>query len=216
MTRTHYQHSLDVLKKNVIEMGEKSHGLIADSMRALGSRDIGLAEKVIGGDKEIDDYDLRIEKCVSQLIARESPTAGDMRFVTSCFKISLDLERMSDNAVDIAKGTRCLEEGHTQPPENIFRMAELGQEMLRQSMKAFETLDEKLARATAREDDKIDRLFYESQKELIEMMSDDKSMINNASYLLFVIRYLERIGDHACNICESVVYMASGERVDLN
>lgn len=216
MTRTHYQHSLDILKKNVIEMGEKSHKLIEDSMKALDSRDIGLAEKVIDGDKEIDDYDLRIEKCVSQLIARESPTAGDMRFVTSCFKISLDLERMSDNAVDIAKGTRCLEEGHAQAPENIFRMAELGQEMLRQSMKAFDTLDEKLARATAKEDDKIDRLFYETQRELIEMMSDDRSMINNASYLLFVIRYLERIGDHACNICESVVYMASGERVDLN
>ncbi|MCQ6961752.1 phosphate signaling complex protein PhoU [Methanolobus chelungpuianus] len=216
MTRTHYQHSLDVLKKNVMEMGEKSHKLVTDSVRALGSRDIGLAEEVIGRDKEIDGYDLKIEKCVSQLIARESPTAGDMRFVTSCFKISLDLERMSDNAVDIAKGTRCLEEGHTQAPENIFRMAELGQEMLRRSMKAFDTLDEKLARATAKEDDKIDRLFYETQRELIEMMSDDKSMINNASYLLFVIRYLERIGDHACNICESVVYMASGERVDLN
>lgn len=216
MTRAHYQHSLEVLKKNVIEMGEKSHKLIADSMTALDSRDIGLAEKVIRGDKEIDDYDLRIERCVSQLIARESPTAGDMRFVTSCFKISLDLERMSDNAVDIAKGTKCLEDGHAQPPENIFRMAELGQDMLRQSMKAFETLDEKLARATAKEDDKIDRLFYETQRELIEMMSGDKSMINNASYLLFVIRYLERIGDHACNICESVVYMASGERADLN
>lgn len=216
MTRTHYQHSLEVLKRNVIEMGEKSHKLIGDAIHALDSRNIELAEKVITGDKEIDDYDLRIERCVSQLIARESPTAGDMRLVTSCFKISLDLERMSDNAVDIAKGTRCLEEGHAHPPENIFKMAELGQEMLRQSMKAFETLDEKLARATAKEDDKIDRLFYETQSKLIEMMSEDKSMINNASYLLFVIRYLERIGDHACNICESVVYMASGERVDLN
>jgi phosphate transport system protein len=118
--------------------------------------------------------------------------------------------------VDIAKGTRYLKEGYTRPPGNILKMAELGQEMLRQSMKAFDTMDEDLARATAREDDKIDRLFYETQQELIEMMSEDRSMINNASYLLFVIRYLERIGDHACNICESVIYMASGERVDLN
>ena len=216
MTRTHYQHSLNVLKTKVIEMGEKSHKLIADSIQALDLKDIELAEQVIKGDKEIDDYDLMIERCVSQLIARESPTAGDMRFVTSCFKISRDLERMSDNAVDIAKSTRCLEEGHTKPPGNILKMAELGEEMLRQSMRAFDTLDEGLARATAREDDKIDRLFYETQQELIEMMSEDRSIINNASYLLFVIRYLERIGDHACNICESVVYMASGERVDLN
>ncbi|WP_292463785.1 phosphate signaling complex protein PhoU [Methanolobus sp.] len=216
MTRTHYQHSLDVLKTKVLEMGEKSHKLIADSIQALDLKDIELAEQVIKGDKEIDDYDLMIERCVSQLIARESPTAGDMRFVTSCFKISLDLERMSDNAVDIAKSTRCLEEGHTKPPGNILKMAGLGEEMLRQSMRAFDTLDEDLARATAREDDKIDRLFYETQQELIEMMSEDRTIINNASYLLFVIRYLERIGDHACNICESVVYMASGERVDLN
>lgn len=216
MTRTQYHHDLDALKRNVIEMGEKSHRLIVDSVKALDSRDIELAGNVIQRDKEIDDYDLKIERCISQLIARQSPTAGDMRLVTSCFKISLDLERMSDNAVDIAKGTRCLEEGYTRPPENILKMAELGQEMLRQSMKAFETLDEDLARATAMEDDKIDRLFYETQRELIEMMSEDRSMINNASYLLFVIRYLERIGDHSCNICESVIYMASGERVDLN
>ncbi|MDW7733173.1 MAG: phosphate signaling complex protein PhoU [Methanolobus sp.] len=216
MTRTQYQQNLDTLRRYVTEMGEKSYQSVADSMESLNLLDMGLAEKVIQGDKIIDEYDLKIEKCVSQLIARQSPTAGDMRLVTSCLKISLDLERMSDLAVDIAKITKCIEEEHTKPFANILKMSELGKEMLQHSIVAFDTLDEELARKTAAKDDDVDKLFYGSQKELIEMMSEDRSIINNASYLLFVIRYLERIGDHACNICESVVYMASGERADLN
>lgn len=197
-------------------MGEKSYKSVEDSMYSLNSIDMELAEQVIQGDREIDEYDLKIEKCVSQLIARQSPTAGDMRLVTSCLKISLDLERTSDLAVDIAKVTKCIEEEHTKPFSNILKMAEMGKQMLQHSMIAFETLDEELARKTAAKDDEIDKLFYESENQLMEMMSEDRSMINNASYLLFVLRYLERIGDHACNICESVVYIASSERVNLN
>jgi len=216
MTRQRYQENLDTLKRYVMEMGEKSYKSVEDSMNSLNSIDMELAEQVIQGDREIDEYDLKIEKCVSQLIARQSPTAGDMRLVTSCLKISLDLERMSDLAVDIAKVTKCIEEEHTKPFSNILKMAELGKQMLQHSMIAFETLDEELARKTAAKDDEVDKLFYESENQLMEMMSEDRSMINNASYLLFVLRYLERIGDHACNICESVVYIASSERVNLN
>jgi phosphate transport system protein len=216
MTRQRYQENLDTLKRYVIEMGEKSYKSVEDSMYSLNSIDMELAEQVIQGDREIDEYDLKIEKCVSQLIARQSPTAGDMRLVTSCLKISLDLERTSDLAVDIAKVTKCIEEEHTKPFSNILKMAEMGKQMLQHSMIAFETLDEELARKTAAKDDEIDKLFYESENQLMEMMSEDRSMINNASYLLFVLRYLERIGDHACNICESVVYIASSERVNLN
>ncbi|WP_406655685.1 phosphate signaling complex protein PhoU [Methanolobus sp. ZRKC2] len=216
MTREQYQHNLDALKRYIAEMGEKSYYAVENSMKSLSSLDIELAEKVIQGDEIIDEYELKIERCVSQLIARQSPTAGDMRLVTACFKIAIDLERMSDLAVDIAKMTKCLEQEHTKPFANILKMGEVGEDMLEQSIKAFETLDENLARSTASKDDIIDRFFHETQIELIEMMVENKSMINNASYLLFVLRYLERIGDHACNICESVVYMASGERVDLN
>ncbi|KXS42480.1 MAG: phosphate uptake regulator PhoU [Methanolobus sp. T82-4] len=216
MTRQRYQENLDTLKRYVMEMGEKSYKSVEDSMYSLNSIDMELAEQVIQGDREIDEYDLKIEKCVSQLIARQSPTAGDMRLVTSCLKISLDLERTSDLAVDIAKVTKCIEEEHTKPFSNILKMAEMGKQMLQHSMIAFETLDEELARKTAAKDDEIDKLFYESENQLMEMMSEDRSMINNASYLLFVLRYLERIGDHACNICESVVYIASSERVNLN
>ena len=197
-------------------MGTKSQEAVINSMQSLNSLDLELAEKVIQEDEIIDDYELKIEKCASQLIARQNPTAGDMRLVTSCIKIAIDLERMSDLAVDIANMVKCLEQEHTKPFSNILKMGEIGEDMLEQALKAFETMDEKLARSTALKDDMIDQLFHETQTKLIEMMVEDRSMINNASYLLFVLRYLERMGDHACNICESVVYMASGERVDLN
>lgn len=216
MTREQYHQHLDILKRYIIEMGEKSHQAIADSMKSLYSHDIELANKVIQGDEIIDEYEMKIERCVSQLIARQSPTAGDMRFVISCTKIAIDLERMSDLAVDIANMVKCLEQEHTKPFSNVLKMGEIGEEMLEKAIRAFETKDVTLARSTASEDDMIDKLFHQTQSELIEMMAEDRSMINNASYLLFVLRYLERIGDHACNICESVVYIASGERVDLN
>lgn len=216
MTRTQYQQNLDTLKRYVVEMGNRSYEAIVDSMQSLNSIDVELAAKVIQGDDVINEYELEIERFVTQLIARESPTAGDMRFVISCFKIAIDLERMSDLAVDIANISKCIEQEHTKPLANILKMGEIGELMLQQSIIAFENLDEKMAHSTALMDDQIDQLFYQSQKELIEMMAEDRSIINNASYLLFVLRYLERIGDHACNICESVVYIASGERAELN
>ena len=88
--------------------------------------------------------------------------------------------------------------------------------MVKNAMKAFETSDVELARTTAAEDDKIDELFYQTWVELIGIMVEDPTIINNASHLLFVLRHLERIGDHASNICESVVYMVTAERVELN
>ncbi|MBN2110550.1 MAG: phosphate signaling complex protein PhoU [Methanosarcinaceae archaeon] len=216
MTREQYLQHLQILKRYITEMGERSCQSVSDSMISLITQDMELAEKVIQKDMIIDEYYLKIEKCISQLIARQSPTAGDMRLVTSCLKIAVDLERASDLAVDIARITKCIEEKHTKPFSNVLKMSELGKEMLQHSIVAFDTLDEELARKTAAKDDEVDRLFYVSQKELIEMMSGDRSIINNGSYLLFVLRYLERIADHACNICESVVYMASGERANLN
>lgn len=216
MIRTRYQQSLEALKKNIVEMGDEAQKAINMSAQALKYLDMELADKVIEHDEVIDEYDLKIEKCVSQLIARENPTAGDMRLVTSCLKISIDIERMSDLAADIAKVTKRIQGEHIKPLIDIPKMAEIAENMLKQSIIAFETLDCELAKKTALEDDKIDELFYATERELIEMMAQDKTIINNASHLLFVLRYLERIGDHACNICESVVYMGTSKRVDLN
>ncbi|WMW21512.1 phosphate signaling complex protein PhoU [Methanolobus mangrovi] len=216
MTRTRYQETLAILRNSIIQMGKLSQNAIHNSIEALKDLDIELAESVIEGDQVIDDYELRIEKCVAQLISLQSPTAGDMRLVTSCLKIAIDLERMSDLAVDIAQSTKKIEGEHIKPLIDIPHMAETAESMLEQVMRAFEDNNVTLAESVAKLDDEIDRKFYEVWKELISMMVQDDTTINNASHLLFVIRYLERIGDHACNVCESVVYIASGKREDLN
>lgn len=216
MIRTQYQQNLNLLKDQIVEMGEETQKALEKSIIALEEIDIKLANEVIEGDQIIDELDDTIEKFVHQLIARQSPTAGDMRLVTSCMRISIDIERMADLAVDIAHVAKRIEGEHIRPLTAIPKMGEIIQNMLHQTMVAFETADADLAKATAIEDDKVDELFYSTERELIEMMIEHKSTINNASHLLFVLRYLERMGDHACNICESVVYMASSERVDLN
>ncbi|WP_094229052.1 phosphate signaling complex protein PhoU [Methanolobus psychrotolerans] len=216
MTRTKYQETLGILRRNVTQMGKLSQDAIHNSIAALKELNIDLAENVIEGDQIIDDYELSIEKCVAQLISLQSPTAGDMRLVTSCLKIAIDLERMSDLAVDIAQSTKKIEGNHIKPLIDIPKMAEMAESMLEQAMIAFENNDVSLAESVAKLDDEIDRTFYAVWKELMKMMIQDETIINNASHLLFVIRYLERIGDHACNICESVVYNASGKRENLN
>lgn len=216
MARDQYQENLETLKGFVIKMGDMSHSAIADSMQVLRTQDVELAEKIFQGDELIDEYELKIEKCSTQLIARQNPTAGDMRLVVSCFKIAIDLERMSDLAVDIANVAKCMEKKDIEPLNNTLKMAELCREMLQQSIKAFETLDKELAYDTALKDDEVDRLFYETQSQLIKMMIRDRETITNASHLLLVLRYLERCGDHACNICESIVYMIAAQRLNLN
>jgi phosphate transport system protein len=216
MTRTKYHESLDILKKDVKDMGKLATEAIDNSIKALEELDKELAKTVIDGDQPIDDYEMKIEKSISQIIALQSPTAGDMRFVTSCLKIAIDIERMSDLAVNIAEITERMEGDHVKPLVDIPKMAEIANSMLEQAMVAFENSDAELAEATAKKDDGIDSLFYAIEKELIEMMIEDDSIITNASHLLFVLRYIERIGDHACNICESIVYIADAKRKDLN
>lgn len=216
MTRTKYHETLDILKNDIIEMGKLAQKAINNSTLALKELDRELANSVIDGDQAIDDYEMKIEKSISQIIALQSPTAGDMRLVTSCLKIAIDIERMSDLAVNIAEIANEMEGEHVKPLVDIPKMAETANSMLEQAMVAFATNDTKLAEATAKKDDEIDKAFYTIEKELIEMMIEDDSVITNASHLLFVLRYIERIGDHACNICESIVYIAEGQREDLN
>lgn len=216
MTRTRYHETLDILKNDITHMGKLAYEAIDRSILALKELDKELARTVIDGDQEIDDYEMMIEKAISQIIALQSPTAKDMRLVTSCLKIAIDIERMSDLAVNIAEIARDMEGEHIKPLVDIPIMAEDARNMLEQAMIAFANNDAKMAEDTAKEDDKIDRAFYSIEKELIDMMRADESIIINASHLLFVLRYIERIGDHACNICESIVYIVEGQREDLN
>lgn len=216
VVRERYNRELDLLKQKVLTMGLLSQKTIIDSVEVLRTLDIEFAREIIERDNVIDNYEIYIERCATRLLALQQPLAGDLRFITSSMKIAIDLERMSDLASNIAEITEKIEGGHVKPLVDIPKMAEIAEDMVKNAIKAFDTSDMELAKATAAEDDKIDKLFSDVWLELIGMMIEDPAIITNASHLLFVLRYLERIGDHASNICESVVYMVSGERVELN
>jgi len=197
-------------------MGNLSIIAIEDSVYSLKNLDRKKADTVIKNDKRIDELDEDVNKLCIRLLALQQPMARDLREIIASLKIIIDLERMSDLAADIAKITKRIEGEHIKPLITIPNMSQLVQEMVSGAMEAYRKKDAALAYEVAKKDDAVDKLFYETWKELIDLMIEDPSKINNASNLLFVLRYLERIGDHASNICESVVYMVSGERVELN
>jgi phosphate transport system protein len=176
-----------------------------------------MAQKVIDMDNEIDAIDHSIEENCMRLLALQQPMARDLRLIISVLKMSIDLERMGDLALEIAVITKITANvPPVKPLIDIPRMSEICQEMLRNTMSAFENKDADLAKAVAKRDDEVDMLFDQIRRELITIMIEDPKKITGAQHLTFVARYLERIGDHITNLCENVVFMVNGERVELN
>jgi phosphate transport system protein len=219
MSREKYQRNLEILRSNVLEMAETSLRMLQNATESLNRLDKDLARETIAMDEIVDEHEMTIDKGVSTLIALQQPMAGDMRLITSCLTMAIDLERLSDLACNMAWVTLEIE-GERDDVEpllsKISMMSEIAQKMLEDAVVAFKSSDAELAKKVTAEDDKLDRLFFENEKEYIELMIKDPSIINNASHLLFVLRYLERIGDHICNICQSIVYLITAERVRLN
>ncbi len=197
-------------------MGDTSQKVIIDSTKALRDLDLELADETIEMDNNIDDSAEDIEKSATHLLALQHPLAGDLRLIIASIKVATDLERISDLGINIAEIAKSIEGEHVKPLIDIPKMAEITEDMLQKSLQAFENLDIELAKEAAARDDEVDKLFYGTWMELINMMVEDPTLITNATHLLFVLRYLERIGDHVSNICESVIYIANGERVNLN
>lgn len=217
MVREQYHEELAKIQQMVLRLGELVGTSIKNSVEALCDHNVEQAEAVIKSDAGIDDHSAKIEIKCMRLLALQQPMARDLRMIGAVIKINLDLERMSDLAVDIAKITVTIgDEKHIKPLIDIPRMAHITCEMLDSVLQAFSESKPDLAYETAKRDDEIDALFDQVRRELITLMIEDPRKIANASHLTFVARYLERIGDHATNICESVVYMVAGERVKLN
>jgi phosphate transport system protein len=216
MVRNEYNRRLSTLKQNILNMGDTSQKVIIDSTKALRDLDLELADETIEMDNNIDDSAEDIEKSATHLLALQHPLAGDLRLIIASIKVATDLERISDLGINIAEIAKSIEGEHVKPLIDIPKMAEITEDMLQKSLQAFENLDVELAKEAAARDDEVDKLFYGTWMELINMMVEDPTIITNATHLLFVLRYLERIGDHVSNICESVIYIANGERVKLN
>lgn len=217
MVREAYHRDLHRLKEEVLDMERLVSKAIGDSVMSLKNRDTELAQKVIDMDNEIDAIDHSIEENCMRLLALQQPMARDLRLIISVLKMAIDLERMGDLALEIAVITKITANvPPVKPLIDIPRMAEICQQMLANTMNAFENKDVELARETAKRDDEIDMLFDQVRRELISYMIEDPKKITGAQHLTFVARYLERIGDHITNLCENVVFMVTGERVELN
>ena len=216
MARERYLKNLDMLKESVLSFGKMVELTFSDSMIAVIDLDIKMAEKILAAEAKVDKFEDEIEVSILDLLALQQPIASDLRLVVSALKISADLKRIMELSINIAKIPGKIEGGHIKPPIDSKKMADITAYMLENSLKAFETRDQELARATAARDDDVDKLFSTVRVELIEMMLKDKNIISKTTYLLFMIRNIERIADHCCNICESVVYLATSEHVKLN
>lgn len=215
--RRSFTNALKELQTDILCMGGLVEEAIANAVRSLAHRDIELANKVIQGDDRIDRLELDIENRCMLLIATQQPAASDLRRIGAGFKIITDLERMADYAEDIAEiTTRIVHEPLIKPLIDIPKMAEITQGMVKDTLDAYVKEDIELAAEAAKRDDLVDQLHRQVFEELQTFMRKDPSTIFQATYLLFISRYLERIADHATNIGERVIYLVTGERKDLN
>jgi len=216
MSRERYLRQLDSLKESIVSFGKMVELAFRNSMIAVIGLDVKLAERTLAFEAEVDKLEEGIEIFISDLLALQQPMVSDLRLVVSALKISVDLKRIVGLSINVAKIPGRIEGGHLKPLIDTKKMSDIAAYMIENSIKAFETQDVELARATASRDEEVDKLYYAVWIELIEMMVKDTNIISRATYLLFLIRYIERIADHCCNICESVIYLTTAERVKLN
>lgn len=194
-------------------MGSMVEEAIHLSVQSLAKQDLALAQKIIDGDDAIDDLSLKIEEDCIRLIALQQPIARDLRVITSVLKTVTDLERIADHGTNIAEivqriGTAPL----IKPLENIPKMATLVEAMVRDSLKAFVDRDVDFAKNTCLRDDEVDKVYENLFNELTGFILAGKEtyQVEQAMNLLFAARYLERVGDHATNIGERVIYLVTG------
>ncbi len=210
----HFHEELETLKQTLLAMGGLVEDQIRRVVRALVERDSDLAQEVIERDREVNTYDVEVdEKCV-ELLALHQPTAGDLRFITTAMKIVTDLERIGDQAVNIAQRVVELNrEPQLKPYIDLPRMADQAQRMVKESLDAFVARDTDLARQVCGEDDSVDAFKEQIFRELLTFMMEDPKTIPRAIRLILISRFLERVADHATNIAEMVIYMVESKMV---
>ena len=216
MTSTvpHFQEELDQLKARLLEMGGLAEDRVRSAVKALVDRDPALVEQVLGGDGPINQLHIEIDSRCFKLLALHQPMAVDLRAIVSAVKINTDLERVGDLAVNIAEaGKRYLQHPPVKPLIDIPRMGELAQKMLRDALDAFVRRDMALAEAVLAADDTLDGLKTQIFRELLTYMLQAPDTIEPALDLILISRHLERIGDHATNVAEDVIFILSAKDV---
>ena len=217
MPRKEFDSGLNELTKLLEAMGNETELMLKESIESLQRLDVEHARALIARDSEINHMEERILDVGSKLILTQQPVAKDLRRILVAFKISSDLERMADLSVDIAKVVVRLEgQKLVKPLIDIPRMGEIVQQMIFESIRAYMEENVDLAYKMSKDDDAVDQLYSQIVRELFTLMVEDPKTVSQAMLLTFVGRYIERIADHATNIGESVVFLVTGKRPELN
>jgi phosphate transport system protein len=215
--RERYRRDLNDLKILTKDLADRVGDAIKKSVLALANGDVDLAREVVKADQEMDDLSLRIENLCMELLALQQPMAKDLRRIIGILKIGIDLERIGDLAVDVARVTmQSQNKIQITKLEFIPRMAEINEKMLDQAIQALMESDADLARQVTKWDYEIDGLYVKARDKLLKIIIERPEVIKEGTALLMVNRHLERAGDHICNICESIVYMVQAKREHLN
>ena len=210
----HFEQELEEVRRNLLRMGGLVEQMIAESISALTDRSDERAHAVIAQDQEVDQLENRIISSCQQVLARQQPMAGDLRFLISVMQIANDLERIGDSAGNIGEAVLSLNQdaplnGHFE----LQNLSVLAIEMVRHSLDAFVNRDSDLALKTWREDDQVDDLYKALFDDIVLSMTEDRAVVRRALQTLMIARNLERVADHASNICEDVIYYVTGSDI---
>jgi phosphate transport system protein len=210
----HFQEELAQLKERLLAMGGLAEEAVRRAVDGLARRDPAAIERVSTGDEPINDAHVDIDDRCFRLLALQHPLAADLRMILAAVKINSDLERVGDLAVNIAEASRrYLSHPPVKPLIDLPRMGAIAQQMLREALDAFVRRDVEAARAVCEEDDQLDQLKTQIFRELISYMLASPATIEPALDLILISRHLERIGDHATNIAEDVIFMVSAQDI---
>ena len=220
MVRKQFEEQLSLLKDLLVKMGELNCEAIEDAVTALEKQDAELARKTKGVEQLVDEKEQQIERLCLKIILKQQPVASDLLFVTSAMKMITDMERIADQAVDISELVIKMSRlPYADAVAEIPEMADKVQDMVRNAAKSFVERDGDLAKAVCRADDAVDDLFDVIRKKLTGIVHRDIEGDDNGEQaldMLMVAKYLEKIGDHASNIAEWVIFMITGEHKKLN
>ena len=216
-TRVAFDQELQDLCDNLLRLGSMVDSAISRSIQALKERDQSLAQHIIAEDETINELRFKIEEDCLSLIARQQPAARDLRLIVAAMNIVLDLERMGDHAAGIATIVlRMGDEPLLKPLIDLPRMAQISQDMLRQSLDAYISGDPEEALAITQIDNEVDQLYNQIFRELVSYMIEDPRTVTRAMYLLFSAHNVERIADRVTNICERVIFVATGRMEEIS
>ena len=210
----HFERDLDELKERLLWMGSLAERSVHQAVHAVLEADEKLAYAVLSEENAINELQIEVDDRVVQLLALQQLMAADLRFVLAIARINNDLERIADQAVNIAQSAqRILRHPRVKPYVDLPRMGELAEKMMRDSLDSLVRRDVELARSVLSRDDQVDQLRDQIFRELLTYMMADPRTITSCAHLLFVAKNLERIGDHATNIAEDVIYFIAGRDV---